>query len=127
MAGVESVEPAPGNGLDTVDVGDLTGSAIKTVAVDLGGLDSRVDTVAVTGTPGPDKIRVAANGTGHMLTGLAANVTVDTTDPGQKILVDGGDGDDEIDATGDDEGQDPAVPARRAGQGRPRSARPGRT
>ena len=59
VAGVETVEPAPGSGTDTVAVGDLTGSAIKTVAVDLGGLDSRVDTVSVSGTPGADKIKVA--------------------------------------------------------------------
>ena len=100
VAGVETVEPAPGSGLDTVAVGDLTGSAIKTVAVDLGGLDSRVDTVSIAGTAGPDKIKLAASGAGHAVTGLAATVTVDTTDPGQKIVVDAGDGDDEVDASG---------------------------
>ena len=99
VAGVETVEPAPGSGTDTVDVGDLTGSAIKTVAVDLGGLDQRVDTVAVSGTPGADKIKVAPSGTGHVVTGLTATVTIDTTDPGQKVVVDGGEGDDEIDAS----------------------------
>lgn len=100
VAGFETIAPAPGNGLDTVDVGDLTGSAVTTVAVDLGGLDQRVDTVAVHGTPGADKVKVAANGTGHAVTGLAATVTVDTPDPGQKILVDAGEGDDEIVASG---------------------------
>jgi hypothetical protein len=99
VAGVETVQPAPGTGADTVQVGDLTGSAIHTVAVDLGGLDSRLDTVAVSGTAGPDKIRVAANGTGHIVTGLSADVTVDTIDPGQKIVVDAGGGDDEVDAS----------------------------
>ena len=82
-----------------MDVGDLTGSAIKSVAVDLGGLDSRVDTVAVSGTPGADKIKVAPSGTGHVVTGLTAAVTINTTDPGQKVVVDGGEGDDEIDAS----------------------------
>ena len=53
VAGVETVEPAPGSGTDTVAVGDLTGSAIKTVAVDLGGLDSRLDTVSIAGTARP--------------------------------------------------------------------------
>lgn len=99
VSGVETVAPASGSGLDTVAVGDLTGSAITTVAVDLGGLDSRVDTVSVAGSPGPDRIKVAASGAGHMLTGLSATVTVDTTDPGQKIVVDGREGDDEIDAS----------------------------
>jgi Ca2+-binding RTX toxin-like protein len=100
VAGVETVAPAPGSGTDTVAVGDLTGSAVKTVAVDLGGLDSRLDTVSVAGTPGPDKVKIAADGTGHAATGLPATVTVDTTDPGQKIVVDGGEGDDEVDASG---------------------------
>ena len=127
VAGVETVEPAPGSGRDTVAVGDLTGSAIRTVAVDLGGLDSRVDTVSITGTEGPDKIKLAASGAGHAVTGLAATVTVDTTDPGQKIVVDAGDGDDEVDASEHDQGQDPAVPVRRARQGRrDRLARAGR-
>ena len=127
VAGVETVEPAPGSGLDTVDVGDLTGSAIKTVAVDLGGLDSRVDTVSVAGTAGPDKIKLAANGAGHAVTGLAATVTVDTTDPGQKIVVDGGRRRRRDRRERDDQGQDPAVPARRARQGRrDRLARAGR-
>ena len=98
VAGVETVEATPESGLDTVAVGDVTGSAIKKVAVDLGGLDSRVDTVSVAGTAGPDKIKVAATSAGHALTGLAANVIVATTDPGQIIVVNGGDGDDEVDA-----------------------------
>lgn len=98
--GVETLAPAPGNGTDTVAVGDVSGSAIKTVAVDLGGPDQRVDTVAVTGTAGPDKVKVAANGTGHVVTGLPATVTVDTTDPGQKVVIDGGTGDDQVDASG---------------------------
>ena len=99
VAGVETVEPAPGSGTDTVDVGDLTGSAIKSVAVDLGGLDSRVDTVAVSGTPGADKIKVAPSGTGHVVTGLTAAVTSSPPIPGQKVVVDGGEGADEIDAS----------------------------
>jgi Ca2+-binding RTX toxin-like protein len=98
VAGVETVEPAPESGTDTVAVRDLTGSAVKTVVVDLGGPDSRLDTVSVAGSSGPDKVGVAANGAGHVVTGLAATVTVDTTDPGQKIVVDGSEGDDEIDA-----------------------------
>jgi hypothetical protein len=83
-----------------VAVGDLTGSAIKTVAVDLGAPDSRLDTVSVAGTAGPDNVKIAASGAGHVVTGLAASVTVDTTDPGQKIVVDGREGDDQIDASG---------------------------
>jgi hypothetical protein len=59
-----------------------------------------LDTVSVSGTAGPDKVKVAASGAGHAVTGLGAKVTVDTTDPGQKIVVDGGEGDDEIDASG---------------------------
>jgi Ca2+-binding RTX toxin-like protein len=100
VVGVETVEPAPGSGTDTVAVGDLTGSAVKTVAVDLGGSDLRVDTVSVAGSSGPDKVKVAANGAGHVVTGLTATVAIDTTDPGQKIVVDGGEGDDEINASG---------------------------
>lgn len=100
VAGVETVEPVPGSGADTVAVGDLAGSAIKTVAIDLGGLDSRLDTASIAGSAGGDKIKLAAGGAGYAVTGLAATVTIDTTDPGQKIVVDGGEGDDEINATG---------------------------
>jgi Ca2+-binding RTX toxin-like protein len=53
----------------------------------------------VSGTPAADKIKVAPNGTGHVVTGLTATVTIATTDPGQKVVVDGGEGDDTIDAS----------------------------
>src|SRR4029079_7949988 len=46
-----------------------------------------------------DAIRVDPAGTGHVVTGLPATVAIDTTDPGQKLVIDGGEGDDQIDAS----------------------------
>ena len=99
LDGVEAITPAPGSGTDAVAVHDLTGTGVKVVDADLGAPDSRLDRLVVDGTPGADKIKVAASGADHVVTGLAATVRLITTDPGQVVAINGGDGDDEIDAT----------------------------
>ena len=97
--GVETLEPAPSSGTDTVHVGDLSGTAAQLVSVDLGAKDLRVDSVIADGTPAADSIKVASNALVHTIEGLGARVAIKQTDPGEKLVVNGLDGDDTIDAS----------------------------
>src|SRR4029078_13343879 len=59
--GPEHVALATRGGTDTVDVGDLSGTDVKSVDLDLGS-DVQVDTINVTGTDGRDVIGVTRSG-----------------------------------------------------------------
>src|SRR5581483_1743348 len=62
---------------DTVTVGDLAGTGMKTVNVDLGDPDGAADTVIAQGTGGPDKVSIGnADGGAVAVHGLAAETRV---------------------------------------------------
>jgi Ca2+-binding RTX toxin-like protein len=82
VAGVEQVNFAARGGADTVDVGDLSATAVTGVAVDLGA-DGAADHVNVAGSP----VTVRASATG--------------VDVGDVSLVNAEAGLDELDVTGD--------------------------
>src|SRR4051794_39110521 len=78
--GTEHVTLATRGGIDTVDVGDLSGTDVKSVDVDLGS-DAQVDTVNVTGTDGPDVISVTRSGQLVTVAGLHTTTTVTGSEP----------------------------------------------
>ena len=92
-------------GADTVVVNDLSGTAVTDVFVNLGGSletpsvgDGRTDTVTVVGTPGDDTITARVVGGEIQVLGLPAVTHVTGTDPsGDRLLVQGGGGNDAID------------------------------
>ena len=92
-------------GADTVNVGDLRGTDVRKVAVDLGaqlnasGGDSAVDAVTVTGTAGDDNIRVSGSGGNVRVSGLRADVQLKDAEPADHLTVDTLAGDDKV-ATG---------------------------
>jgi len=67
-------------GADTVTVDDLTGTDVETVDADLaaqgGGGDGALDTVAVTGTAGPDKVKVSRSSGEVQISGLQAKTRI---------------------------------------------------
>ena len=69
-------------GADNINVGDLTGTGVTQVAIDLestprsGVGDGAADTVTVNGTPGSDNIQVAGAGGSVTVAGLPATVTL---------------------------------------------------
>jgi Ca2+-binding RTX toxin-like protein len=81
-------------GADTVTVGDLRGTDVQKVDVDLGaqlntsGGDSAVDAVTVTGTPGKDHIRVSGSGGDVRVSGLKADVRLKDAEPTDHLTVD---------------------------------------
>jgi Ca2+-binding RTX toxin-like protein len=102
IKGVELIQFAALGGADTVTVEDLTGTDVRQVAVDLSGTpgsgqgDGQTDTVNVFGTAGDDRITIATSGTSAFVNGLAAQVKIDGADGTDRLVVNGGGGNDVI-------------------------------
>jgi Ca2+-binding RTX toxin-like protein len=102
LTSVETVKLSTVGGADNVTVNDLTGSGVKHVAIDLGSQgagDGQADTVTVNGTAGNDHIGLMASGTVVTVSGLSAQVTVDHGEAGDLLAINGGAGNDTIDAS----------------------------
>jgi len=107
LNGIEHIQLATLGGADTVNVGDLSGTDAKQVAIDLSGTpgsgqgDGAADTVNVNGTAGDDRISVASNGSSIDVNGLPAQVTIKGIDAGSldSLVVNGGAGNDVINAS----------------------------
>src|SRR6185295_1883731 len=90
---VEQIEFDARGGADNITVGDLTGTGVKQVLVDLGAVpggtqgDGAADTVTVTGTNGGQHIEVTSNGTTVTVTGLPEVVTIANAEAANDRLV----------------------------------------
>ncbi|HET9667108.1 MAG TPA: hypothetical protein VFP09_10145, partial [Desertimonas sp.] len=98
LNGVEHVQFNALAGADNIVVGDLTGTGVTQVALDLGGADGLKDTVTVTGTAGNDTINVVGTGTSVSVIGLAAQVDITNAEAGDVLTVNAGAGNDTISA-----------------------------
>jgi Ca2+-binding RTX toxin-like protein len=99
LSGIEHVQINGTAGTDNIFVGDLTGSGITQVAVDLGNGDNAADTVTVNGSAGDDNIKVAKSGSSIVVNGLPAQVTIAHADGTDSLTLNGGTGNDTIDAS----------------------------
>jgi Ca2+-binding RTX toxin-like protein len=101
---VERMEVRTLGGADTVWIGDLTGTAVRQVAIDLGDFlgagDGAADVISVNGTAGNNTIRVTEAGGEVSVTGLKAAVTLTHAEAQDTLVVSGLDGNDTIDASG---------------------------
>lgn len=93
---VEKIELNAQGGSDTIVVGDLTGTTAQEIAIDLAG-DGQLDTVTAEGTAGDDFVTILPFG-GVAILGLPAFTTIAGADAADRLVVDGGDGDDRIEA-----------------------------
>jgi len=90
---IEAIEFDARGGADNVTVGDLTGTGVKQVLVDLGAVpggsqgDGAADTVTVNGTDGNQHIQVTAVGTTVTVTGLPEVVTIANAEAANDRLV----------------------------------------
>lgn len=81
-------------GADTVTVGDLRGTDVQKVDIDLGaqlnasGGDLATDAVTVTGTAGRDNIRVSGSGGNVRVSGLKADVQLKDAEPADQLTID---------------------------------------
>jgi Ca2+-binding RTX toxin-like protein len=102
--GIENVVFNALGGSDQVTVNNLSGTQVTNVLVSLfnsaGTNDGLADTVIVNGTDTNDVIKVSGSATNVEVTGLSATVTVAGADPGlDNLMINGGLGDDTIDAS----------------------------
>ena len=100
---VEQIEFRALGGADNITVGDLSGTDVTRVDVDLrgpnGGGDGAADTVTVTGTQGADVIGVAGDSGGISVFGLQAGVNIFFPEQANdRLVVNGQGGDDVINA-----------------------------
>ncbi|WP_270938147.1 beta strand repeat-containing protein [Falsiroseomonas oryzae] len=101
---VEKIEFRALGGSDNIVVGDLTGTDVTNVALDLrgpnGGGDGAADTVTVNATLGADVFGVAGDAGGVTVFGLQARIDLFNTEAANdRLVLNGLGGDDVIDAT----------------------------
>jgi Ca2+-binding RTX toxin-like protein len=103
---VEAIDFNALGGADNIVVGDLSGTDVTKVAIDLAGVlggnagDKQVDSVTVTGTNGDDVVAIASVGGQIVVSGLQAQVILDHAEAGDKLVINGLGGDDVINASG---------------------------
>ena len=111
LNGVERVQIAAAGGADNITVNDLSGTGVTQVAIDLSAGpgsqsgDGAADRVTVNGSTGDDNIKVVTSGGSIVVNGLAAQVTIAHADTGDVLAVNGGAGNDVIDASAIKAGQ----------------------
>ena len=104
---VEHIDFTARGGADNVTVGDLTGTGVTQVAIDLAATpgsnvgDGAADSVTVNGTAGNDTVQVAGAAGLVSVTGLPATVTLAGAEgANDQLIVNGGAGNDVINAAG---------------------------
>jgi Ca2+-binding RTX toxin-like protein len=104
--GVEQVDFNALGGADKVTVGDLTGTDVSNVNLDLAGTlggtagDGQTDQVTVDGTNLSDAVTAAGDSSGVTVSGLHTQVAIQHQDSTDQLFVQGLGGDDNISATG---------------------------
>jgi Ca2+-binding RTX toxin-like protein len=99
---VERVELFTGDGIDSVEIGDLRGRDVREVHVDLaaaiGGTsgDNVKDVVTLNGSSTNERVTVTASGDDIVINGLAQATRIANTDVSDSIVIRGGAGSDII-------------------------------
>ncbi len=103
LTGIERIELGTIGGADTITVGDLTGSGVKQVAINLAGLDGAgdgaVDNVIASATAGDDHVSFSTSGSLITVNGLPEQLTVDHAEAADVLTIQAGAGNDTIDAS----------------------------
>ena len=100
---IERIELAASVGFDGVNVGDLTGTDVKAVAIDFGSTggtkgDSVYDFVTIAGSAGNDLVTIAQSAGLISVKGLPAQVTIAHADASDSITFNAGGGNDSVNA-----------------------------
>ena len=102
---VERVEILGGNGRDTINIGELRGTDVREVVVNLAltadatAGDGVNDTVNISGGSRSEVLTVTASGDDIIVSGLANQMRVANTDVSDTVVVQGGAGSDVLNAT----------------------------
>jgi Ca2+-binding RTX toxin-like protein len=93
LHGVEGINLAARGSADTITIGDLTGTDLTNLNIDLSGVpgtgmgDGQPDTVIVNGTNRADTVTIAGDAGSASVLGLAAQVNITGAEPGTDRLV----------------------------------------
>ncbi len=105
--GVEQVNLVALGGADNINVGDLTGTGVTAVNIDLAGTpgsgvgDGQADNVVVNGTAHHDAISVVGDAGSATVSGLAATVNITGAEvANDRLTINALAGDDAVDASG---------------------------
>ena len=100
LDGIERVDLATLGSADTVNVGDLTGTALKTADVNLAGFDGQgdgaADVVNAVGTEDTDDVTASSPAGGILVDGLAVETHVTGGESADAVNIDARGGDDTI-------------------------------
>ena len=99
LVGVEQTDLFALAGTDSVNVGNLNGTDLDTVNLDLssaGAADGQLDTVQVAGTDQADHVTVGSDGTAVDVSGLSATTHISGADSRDQLQVATGDGNDTV-------------------------------
>jgi Ca2+-binding RTX toxin-like protein len=96
---VERVELNALAGTDSLTVGDLTGTDVREVDVDLTESQSAADSVSLTGRAGADTVTLVGSPAGFQVQGLAANVRITGANAADALAINTGAGNDSVTAT----------------------------
>jgi Ca2+-binding RTX toxin-like protein len=100
---VEQIDFRALGGADNIVVGDLSGTDVTGINLDLRGPagvpDGEVDSVTVNATNGADNVVVSGDAGGVTVFGLQAQVNLFNTDPTDRLTINGQGGDDVINAS----------------------------
>src|SRR5215217_2314156 len=103
--GTETIHFNALGGADNITVGDLTGTGVTQVQLDLGSTpggstgDAQVDSVTVNATNGNNAINVTASGSTVSVTGLQELVTISNAEATDQLIISALGGNDTINAT----------------------------
>ncbi len=103
--GVETIHVNAIGGADNITIGDLTGTGVTHVALDLAGVagsgtgDGQVDTVTINATNGSNQITISSAGSSVSVSGLKELVTIDGVEATDQLVINGLSGNDTINAT----------------------------
>ena len=88
-------------GADTIRIGDLRGTDLTDVTLNLGGADGQADTVVIQATGGDDVVVVAGDGGGVNVFGLGAVIHIIGFEAANdRLVINAGGGNDVVDASG---------------------------
>jgi Ca2+-binding RTX toxin-like protein len=102
---VETVSINALGGADNIAVHDLHATDVKQVSIELAGVvggttgDGAIDSVSVDATAGNDTVNITGDATSVAVTGLATTTLVRNGEDGDKLIVNGGGGNDALDAS----------------------------
>ena len=104
LGSIEELNTSLGAGADTLRVGDLGRTAMELVHANLGAGfptgDGALDTIEVSGTPRADSIAVTGVGRAVDVSGLSALVELTLLDPTDRLALQTGGGNDDVDSSG---------------------------